>query len=201
MTEDDERALYVAAFQQVSEASYLTTLEASEMLLEYVGGFVLPRAASNVRHAQIHSNLLFALLENVDRKRVGVYGPQMRLRVAPSRFGAVANYFPDLMLTREGGGGDTMYFSAPCMLIEIANDETWRVDTVLKAQEYRALPSLEAYVIVDCRSRTVALHQRKGNGWRYEVVVASVRLPTVGVTLALNEIYEDTELSGPATFN
>lgn len=56
-----------------------------------------------------------------------------------------------------------------------------------KAERYRELPSLQAYLLVDSRSRGAAIWRREGSEWTFD-------LPCPTVTLNLADFYDGTQL-------
>ncbi|GGI71474.1 hypothetical protein [Deinococcus wulumuqiensis] len=64
----------------------------------------------------------------------------------------------------------------------------------VKAERYRELPSLQAYLLVDSRSRGAAIWRREGQGWVFEVMGETFDLPCPAVTLNLADFYDGTSL-------
>lgn len=65
-----------------------------------------------------------------------------------------------------------------------------------KKREYFATPSIRQYALIEQDERLVDLYTRTDAGWINEVMAgdAVLKLSSVGVELALDAIYEDTEL-------
>jgi Uma2 family endonuclease len=73
--------------------------------------------------------------------------------------------------------------------------ETERTDRREKAIAYRQIPTLEAYVLVEQDRVAVTVLHRAEPGWRSEVLEgreALLRLPSLGVEIPLDRIYERT---------
>ena len=64
----------------------------------------------------------------------------------------------------------------------------------VKAERYRELPSLQAYLLVDSRSRGAAIWRRSVNEWVFGVVGETFGLPCPTVTLNLADFYDGTSL-------
>jgi Uma2 family endonuclease len=81
----------------------------------------------------------------------------------------------------------------PTLLVEVASSTTALYDRTIKFRDCRALPSLQAYVIVDQDSVRVERLLRQTDGdWLYTEAVGQdngLELASIGVTLALSAVY------------
>lgn len=78
--------------------------------------------------------------------------------------------------------------------MEVLGESTRMLDQNYKVERYQAIPSLQAYLMVDSLSRSAALYRCVGEGWEYQEVEGSVALPCVDVTLRLEDVYEGVNL-------
>jgi Uma2 family endonuclease len=86
------------------------------------------------------------------------------------------------------------FFLDPRLVVEVLSPSTERDDRTVKLDFYESLPSIEAILLVWQDGRRVRLRTRgEGAGWRDEDTVGAgtVRVPSLGVELALDEIYHD----------
>lgn len=92
--------------------------------------------------------------------------------------------------------GDDDIVPAPVVVIEIISPSTAREDRGRKKFDYFATPSIRQYAIVEQDERWVDLYTRADAGWIDEIVTgdAVLNLSSIGVEIALDAIYEDTEL-------
>lgn len=188
-----------SVLRRYSEEEYLALLEASDVPLEYVDGHVFRRPASSRTHGQIASNILRVLYDATQDSGIEVYANQMRLRVALPTLTHVANFFPDIFLSAEGGDHSTMFLTEPVLIVEIVSEETARTDLVAKAAAYRAIPSLQGYLLVDTATRAARLAARDGLHWREASAEGPgpLLLPVPGVMLPLDSVYQGTQVEGP----
>jgi Uma2 family endonuclease len=83
-------------------------------------------------------------------------------------------------------------------VVEVTSPSTASTDRREKLANYRKIPSLRAYLIVDQRRRRVDHHWRDEVGDWWHVALAGggeVSLPCPQVTLALDDIYEGVQPS------
>jgi Uma2 family endonuclease len=118
----------------------------------------------------------------------------MRLRVGGPRTRRYY-YYPDAMVVCDqelSQGDDDMHITRPCVIVEIVSRDSARNDHTEKLQVCRALPSVQAYVIVHQQPRRIERHWRDDgeDAWQVEVISSgSLRIPCIGRDLALDEIY------------
>jgi Uma2 family endonuclease len=80
------------------------------------------------------------------------------------------------------------------LLIEVASPSTERIDRGEKLNNYRQIPSLIEYVIVEQDRRQAQVYHRR-NGWACEVTGPDqpLVLECLGLTLSMSDIYSDIE--------
>jgi Uma2 family endonuclease len=93
-----------------------------------------------------------------------------------------------------GADSPQNFVSAPTIVIEVLSPSTEKIDRREKWFAYRQLSSLQEYVLVDQERQWVEVFRRHEGGWMQDIAAAgeSLTLPSVGLTLALNDIYEDS---------
>jgi Uma2 family endonuclease len=85
----------------------------------------------------------------------------------------------------------------PMVLLEVTSDSSEEYDTGEKAEFYRTIPSLEAYIIVSHRERRITVHSRsQGREWVTRVAVAGGRVGVTGLEteLAVDEVYRKSSV-------
>lgn len=92
-----------------------------------------------------------------------------------------------------------MTSTTPTVFFEVLSPTTRKLDFHRKPEEYRQVPTLRHFVIVDPEEANVLIWTRgEGGAWRDDQVKgldAEVRLAGVDLTLPMWEIYEDVPLS------
>jgi Uma2 family endonuclease len=83
----------------------------------------------------------------------------------------------------------------PVALVEVSGPASDLRDKVWKLEQYRRLPSLKLYAVVDRDRMHVVAHVREGDGWREREALTApgdeLSFPEIGATLTLAEIYRD----------
>lgn len=175
------------AFRTLSEEDYLRTEETSSVKREYVDGFVYAQAGATNAHNLICSNIHFALYASARTKGCFVYQSDMKVKIRTVR--GIKYYYPDIAVNCTPLSSETLYLIEPCLIVEVLSKGTHKIDESYKAEHYLSLNSLQAYLMVDARSRAAAIYRRTSEGWAYELVEDRVVLPCVDVELTLDDIY------------
>lgn len=86
----------------------------------------------------------------------------------------------------------------PVVVFEIISASAVRTDRSTKTLEYRAVPSIQCYVIVeqDFPGLTVLDRAPDRPGWLSTALTADglLRLPAIGIEVPVAELYEDIDL-------
>ena len=79
----------------------------------------------------------------------------------------------------------------PVVVIEVLSPTTEKRDRGAKFQAYKALPSVEEYVLIGSEYRAIEVHRRDGNFWRqYHYREGDlVALKSLGVSFPFDEVY------------
>jgi Uma2 family endonuclease len=181
------------AQRTMSVEEYFRFDESSPLKHEYVRGEVYALSGVTLRHDRIARNVLIALSAAAGDGPGEAFSSHVRLRVSDDLY-----YYPDVTLVWGQVAELDVMVTDPCVIVEVTSPSTARIDRGEKLAEYRAIPSLRAYLIVDHRRRRVERHWRDAGAapWRREEVVGEGRaaIPCLDVELTLDEIYRRVEL-------
>jgi Uma2 family endonuclease len=157
---------------------------------EYADGVVTMMAGETEAHATIAANLISALRQTLRGSGCRPFGSDMKI---------MANKtirYPDVSVIRRPIDHPGTVVRDPVLVIEVRSPATERIDRGRKKFDDVATPSIRQYAIVEQEERRIDLNTKRGNGWVNEVVTdGALDLSSVGVALALDTIYEDTELA------
>ena len=151
-------------------------------------------AGASGGHDQIVVNLIAAL-------RSGLRGGPCRVKSADQASRMVRGNirYPDVTIDCGERRPESFETSEPAVFFEVLSPSTRRFDLLRKTHEYQLLPSLKQLVFVEPDKPTVLLWTRDAEGgWAVEEIAGlegRLELTSVGVTLALDEIYEDVEFA------
>ena len=158
---------------------------------EFAGGVAVMMTGGSLDHSTIASNLRTTLREKLRGT------PCLPFR-GDAKVIANGNIrYPDLTVTCSPITGQDDIVPAPLLVFEVASPSTARADGGHKKFDYFATPSIRQYVIIEQDERLVDLYTRTPDGWVNEIIAgdAVLVLSSIGVEIALDAIYEDTELA------
>lgn len=175
----------------MSEAEYLAWEERQELKHEFDGTRPIAMTGGTVNHDRIQGNLIFLLKGRLRGGRCEPFGPNMRV---PTGFGRYR--YPDALVTCSPLDGTARDVTEPIVIFEIASDSTAHTDRGTKLVEYRHIPSLVRYVMIEQAAPLATVVTRAGGIWGIEVVRAGevLALPEIGIELPLDELYLGLDL-------
>lgn len=173
-------------------AQYLAFEEASPLKHEFVAGDVYVMTGVTRRHSLITLNVASHLRTAARAGSCRVYASEVKVRVASD-----VVYYPDVAV--ECGAHDPAgnVIDEPCLVVEVASRSTRRIDRGEKLANYKAVPSLRGYLMIEQNHRRVTFWSRDDAGdWTaidlFEA--GSMTIPCPAVQLTLDQIYEDVEM-------
>lgn len=161
---------------------------------EYVQGEIRAMAGGTDDHNTIVTNIGAALHAALVPKGCRVYQSDMRVHT-----GDDVNTFPDVAVVcgpRVYHQGRTDTITNPCLIVEVLSPSTQGYDRGEKWDHYQTVLTLVDYLLVSPDEPRVLLLTRQADHWDMREIsglAGSVQLPSVGVTLALGEIYAQIE--------
>ena len=184
----------------LTAAEYRARERRSAVRHEYVDGRAYAMSGESLDHNAVVGNV-FARLHATKR------GIGCRVSVESVRvIAGDREYYPDVMVACGPRGEDPYAETAPCVLIEVLSPSTRHTDRREKGPAYRALPSLQMYLIVSQPQRRIEWYSRAADGsWLVTDLVGdgAVTFPCppgadgAPVTMSFDEIYEGVEPPPP----
>jgi Uma2 family endonuclease len=182
-----------AALDLVSIEDYLEFEESSPEKHQLFRGRILSMAGGGSNHADILVSLT-GMCRNAlqGRKPCRFVGENRTLIVQEMGSG----YYPDGTIARPPNDLDRRRgtYDNPTVIFEVLSPSTERFDRTDKADDYKRLSSLQDYVLIESeRIRVEVFSRREDGGWLQRVYLPGtvVHLPSVGINLALDELYEN----------
>jgi Uma2 family endonuclease len=164
--------------------------EGREGKREFAHGKVIEQERDTTRaQARLKTNLLFALVETLDREKyeVGSFGFAVQTSAGVR--------FPDLiveMKSAESNGNDIAAIH-PVMLVEVPSPSSYAWDFGEKAHEYQQLKTLQHYLVLSEDEPRAWLWSRDGEKWRGPEMNSTVKerlvLTSLGAGLDLATLY------------
>jgi Uma2 family endonuclease len=180
----------------MSPAEYLAFEETTPLKHEFLNGYVYAMVGATDRHNLIAQNLLVALRSaRPTGCQVFISDMKLKVRTVAGEF----FYYPDVLMSCAAADRNPLLREQPVLLIEVASPSTERIDRGEKLNNYRQIPSLVEYVIVEQNLRKVEVYRRR-NSWECEVIDADqpLVLECLGLTLTVSEIYSGIDIDAPA---
>jgi Uma2 family endonuclease len=180
----------------LSVADYLAGERDAAVRHEYVSGQAYAMAGASARHNRIALNIGGRLNDHLADDECEAFVSDMKVRVAPDLF-----YYPDVVVTCDGPGGDSYFRTAPRLVVEVLSPTTERTDRHEKLAAYKNCPSLQEYALVSQEGLMVEMHRREGDGWRTEIFTGpeeECAFASVGLTVRLADIYRNVRFDETA---
>ncbi len=153
------------------------------------------------RHNIIHSNVFISAGIQLHNKKCQPLGSDMRLHIPENTFFT----YPDIAIYC--GDLSTIEFNEdtvihPTIIIEILSPSTKSYDLGKKFEFYQAIPALKEYILID--SENIAVKSWRINAQKYwepeeyKTLQETVFIPTVDVSIPMQDIYKRTSLAKQA---
>jgi Uma2 family endonuclease len=102
--------------------------------------------------------------------------------------------YPDALVTCSMVPGDAHVVPGVVVVFEVLSPTSGRMDCIVKLREYRAVPSIHRYVILEHSSVSISCFARDNvhADWTATALTAEgiLRLPEIGAEIPVAEIYE-----------
>jgi Uma2 family endonuclease len=174
----------------------------AEYKSDYYKGEIFNMSGGTANHSLITANIAGEVRNRLKGKPCRAYESNLRLAILATGlrcYPDVSVYCGPLQFDPEDNTGETA--TNPTVLFEVLSKSTEGYDRGLKAENYRQIASLRAYVLVSQRGPHVEVFERQANGhWLLgdaNGLDAVLTLPAIGIDLPLAEIYDGVEFLPP----
>ncbi len=160
---------------------------------EFVDGEIFAMAGASRAHGTIALNLA-ALVRPAIRK-TGCRAYIADMKVVPP--GQRSVRYPDLVMTCDPRDLEDEHITRfPKLIVEVLSRNTASIDRGQKFEEYRRIPTLEEYVLVDSTQVLVEVLRRGDDVWTFTEYGpgATFRLESIALDVRVDDLYEDIEL-------
>ena len=143
----------------------------------------------SVAHSRILSRLALALGSRLRGTRCEMHMSSLKVEIGPKY------RYPDLFVSCSPDLPAAYTVSDPMVIFEILSQSTARTDKTVKLVEYRSIPSLQRYVMLEQDQPLVTVIGRIETGWSIELLDRSgvLVMPEIGVEVPVAEVYEGME--------
>jgi Uma2 family endonuclease len=177
---------------ELSFEDYLEREATASTKSEFVDGQVYAMAGALRAHGTIALNL--AALVRPAIRGTGCQAYLSDMKVVPPGNRSVR--YPDLVMTCDDRDlADQQITRFPKLIVEVLSPGTSSVDRGDKFEEYRRIPTLEEYVIVDSTRVLVEVFRRGADGWDFKEYGPGTvfRIDSIPLEITVVDLYEDIE--------
>jgi Uma2 family endonuclease len=177
---------------------YLALDESSDAKYEYLDGYAfllrppssdyddqaVDMAGGSIAHAALCARMASLLDQALADSPCMVYTSDARVKLAERQY-----FYPDLTVACSEQAGTML--TSPVVVIEVLFPTTEKRDRGAKFKTYKALPSVQEYMLIGSEYRAIEVHRREGNFWRqYHYREGDlVELKSLGVSFPFDALY------------
>lgn len=169
---------------------YFWLEERSPTRNEFLDGQILTKTGGSLNHNRLINNLMEQLRRGLRGGKCEAFQSDVRLYVKASQLIT----YPDIVVLcgktpLMEGRSDTLTDAR--MILEVLSPSTRHYDRTTKFELYRAVPSLQEYVVVDQDEIRLEQHQRQPGGewlWK-ELRQGHLELTSLELRIALSEVF------------
>jgi Uma2 family endonuclease len=185
----------VALRKPMSLAEFLAWEERQELRYEFDGFQPVAMTGGTDAHDQITFNLRKALDARLRGKPCRPAGPNVKI-LTPGK----ARY-PDGLVTCSPRKPAATVIDDPVVVFEVVSEDTARTDRIEKLREYKAVPSIQRYVIPEQKTTAAVVFERRGDEWVAFGITEqdTLHMPEIGIEVPLAELYESLDLATTQT--
>lgn len=175
----------------LTASEYLAAEVHSSTKHEYIAGRAYEMPQTSGAHMVLAQNLAGMLHNRLRGSGCRFFGSNTKLSLAipDDRY-----YYPDGMILCDSREFLQSCATKPTVIFEILSEETRPIDEREKCVAYRALESVQAYIVIEQICAEVTLIRRTSESWeirRFTGLDAEADLGVHGLVLPLGELYED----------
>jgi Uma2 family endonuclease len=160
---------------------------------EWIDGVVFDMAGATPEHGRL-CIAISAELRAALRGRCSVHDGSVAIHIPTTRAGlrpdasVVCGAILKTVVEKDGKSqGEAI--TNPSVLVEVLSESTERDDRSWKARDYRALPSLEVYVLISQDERCIEVFRRQ-TGWKSEMYGRGDTFEVCGTSIGVDAIYD-----------
>jgi Uma2 family endonuclease len=174
----------------MTEEEYIAFELASEVRHEFIDGKVIEMPGESKLNNDIAGNIYIFLKAMVKAKGWQIFSHDVKLKVS----GQNVFYYPDLFITDDAGAESDYYSKSALLVVEILSPTTRHFDMFDKYLEYRKIPELRYYLLVEPSKKLITLCQKDDKGdWSTELFDekdGTIDLKFLGLSLNVAAVFE-----------
>lgn len=176
----------------MTAAEFLAWEAKQEFKWEFDGFQPVAMNGVTVAHSVIQGSLTTMLNIRLRGKPCRPYGPDLKVEIGQKY------RYPDAFVSCTPAARGAKVAADPVVIFEVLSESTAITDRTTKLVEYRSLPSLKRYVLLEQDAALATVITRSDTGWSIEVLDANgnLSMPEIDVEIAMTELYEGLDFTG-----
>lgn len=175
-----------------SVEEYFELEQNSEERHEYYNGEIFAMAGATLNHNRLVQNVTFSLRTHAKKSGCGVFSENVKLEAIRG----IYYPYPDVMFTCDTNDlKENLLIRRPSLIVEVLSESTALYDHDFKLRKYKAIRSVQYYMLVSQYEVRVELFSRLNDfQWQYEDftdISQTIILEKLGIDLSLADIYDD----------
>jgi Uma2 family endonuclease len=156
---------------------------------EFVDGNLFVMPGGTPRHNRLAINLLMRLDPVVTKHGCVAYMNDVLVRTSDE-----VGYYPDLFVVCDSSQRSMRVQRNPSIIVEVLSESTEKFDRTEKLRNYRTIPSLEMYVLLEQDSILAEVYSKQAEGWwKHDVLRegSSIAFSSLELMVPLADLYEN----------
>jgi Uma2 family endonuclease len=177
---------------------FLAWAETQEERYEFDGSQPVAMTGGNARHNRIMGNIHAALRARLRGTPCSYYGPDLGVQTISPKI-----RYPDALITCTKFPDTAKLAPNVVVVFEVVSPTSGGLDRIEKVREYKAVPSILRYVIVESATAGLLVFHRDDGEAEWTAHTATIAeiltIPEVAIEVQVAEFYEDVELEDAAS--
>lgn len=174
-----------------SVPEYFSIEESGDVRHEFINGNLIEMSGASREHHKICKNLLRILEDLLSGRGYEVYIENMKIKVPKEN----QYYYPDIFITKELQTDTNKYVQfEPELIAEVLSEATRVKDMTDKFIQYRKIPTLNYYLLIEPEKFLVLLNFKDEKGeWEMSSFTQKeeiISLPKLNLSLSMADIYK-----------
>ncbi len=178
---------------RMTREQFLDWAQAQEPRYEFDGFQPVAMTGGSRNHSRTCQNIFFALRTRLRGSDCDVLGSNAGLPTV----GKAVRY-PDALITCAKFPGTARLIPGVVVVFEVVSPISGRTDRIDKLREYRAVPCIQRYVILEHLSAALTVFSRTEGttDWTAVALTAddTLNMPEIGIAVPVKEFYEGVDL-------
>ena len=179
---------------QMTRQQFFAWAQAQDVRHEFDGFQPVAMTGGTLRHNTMTNNIHRALHARLKGSGCRPMGPDAGL----ATIGEAVRY-PDALVTCTRTPDTAHTVEGAVVVFEVLSPSSGRIDRIVKLREYRAVPSIRRYVILEHAGIGLTVFARAGGDvdWTATALTAgdTLPLPEIGIEIPVAEFYDSVDLA------